>query len=172
MKRTAFMLVELLIAIKKRSVFGSAFAVCRPAMRAACGLILLAASAVLGCGGDGDPFSYVRVTGKVTYEDGSLIPAQELILNFVSETPPLDAKTYPRAGMVPVDPATGKFGVPSTHKANDGVVRGKHKVTITTVNQQPLSPKLVPKEYADDKTTPLEVDTAQPFFELKVRKPQ
>ena len=140
--------------------------------RAVLGLILLAASAVLGCKNDGDPFSYVRVSGKVTYEDGSLIPAHELILNFVPETPRLDAKTYPKVGLVPVDVATGKYGVPSTHKANDGIVSGKHKVTITTLSHTPISPKLVPKEYSDDKTTLLEVDTAQPkSFELKVRKP-
>lgn len=141
-------------------------------MRAICGLLLLAAPAVIGCGGDGDPFSYVPVTGKVTYEDGSRIAAPEIILTFVSETPPIDKKTFPRAAMVPVDVATGKFGVPSTHKAGDGLIRGKHKVVISTLSHQPISGKFVPKEYADDKTTPLEVDTAQTPFEIKVRKPK
>jgi hypothetical protein len=146
---------------------------CALGKRAVCGLILLAATIVSGCGGDGDPFSYVPVSGKITYDDGTVIPAPEIILTFVPETPPPDKKTYPKAGMVPVDVATGKYGVPSTHKGNDGIVRGKHKVVVSLLSRQPISPKFVPKEYADDKTTPLELDTASPAtFELKVHKPK
>ena len=61
-----------------------------PALAGLLGLLLIA-----GCGGSKDPFSYVKVKGKVTYADGSLIPAQRIKLTFNSELPPLDAKTYP-----------------------------------------------------------------------------
>ena len=90
---------------------------------------------------------------------------------FVPEAPPKDKKTVPRPGEVGVDVRTGKFGNPTSHKSNDGLVSGKHKVTITTRNHAPLPANLIPPEYADYKNTPLEVDTAQQPFELKVRKP-
>ena len=35
-----------------------------------------------GCGNE-EPFDYVKVSGRVTYEDGSLIPAEHLMLEFV-----------------------------------------------------------------------------------------
>ena len=57
----------------------------------ACGLLCLLA----GCGG-GDPFSYVKVSGKVTYDDGSRIAAPEIKLTFYPLAPPVDSKTYPR----------------------------------------------------------------------------
>jgi hypothetical protein len=141
--------------------------------RFATSLVLLSTLAVCGCGNSGDPFSYVPASGKITYEDGSLIPASDLHLNFISEKPPVDSKTYPRVGMARVDVASGKFGTPTTHKANDGLIRGKHKVTITTLKHGQLPAKQVPPEYFDAKKTPLEVDTEVPdSFNLKVRKPK
>ena len=59
---------------------------------AGCLIVLLA-----GCGGSRDPFSYVKVSGKVTYEDGSKLSAI-VLLRFYPQTPPLDEKTYPRVG--------------------------------------------------------------------------
>ena len=75
-----------------------------------------------GCGG-GDPFSYVKVSGKVTYEDGSLIPVESLELTFFPQSGPIDPKTYPRPGLAGVDKATGTFSFVTSHKAGDGLVR-------------------------------------------------
>ena len=75
-----------------------------------------------GCGYK-EPFKYVRVSGKVTYEDGTPIPLDGLILTFISQSPPVDAKTYPRPGVTFVDKKTGKFHAVTSHKANDGLVR-------------------------------------------------
>ena len=122
-----------------------------------------------GCGSR-DPFSYVQVSGKVTYEDGSLIPADPLVLTFYPQSAPLDEKTHPRIGTALVDKTTGTFSSATSHKADDGLVRGKHKVTLTSP-ADPLVPAIVSAEYTDPATTPLEVDTAVLPFELKVRKP-
>jgi hypothetical protein len=129
---------------------------------------------LVGCSGNNDPFSYVTVSGTVTYDDGSIIPANNMKVSFHSENPPTGNK-YPRPGWALVDEKTGKFGCPTSHTAFDGLVRGKHKVVITTAasSQVPLPANLVPPEYADPKKTPLEVDTDNPdSFNLKVHKPK
>jgi hypothetical protein len=136
------------------------------ALAAACCLTLSA-----GCG-SGDPFSYVKVSGKVTYEDGALLPADQLVLFFHPQGGSLDPKTHPKMGMAIVDPKTGEFNEVTSHKLNDGLVRGKHKVTIAKGIQQPLPPNVVPAEYFDPAQTPLEVDTANLPFAIKVRKPR
>jgi hypothetical protein len=132
---------------------------------AICCLLLLASC------GTGDPFAYVQVSGKVMYEDGSRIPVDQLILTFIPQGAPLDEKTYPRPGVAVVDSATGEFHNVTSHKVNDGLVRGKHKVTLSGANHSPLGPNVVPPEYNDPETTPLVVDTAEQPFVLKVRKP-
>jgi hypothetical protein len=122
-----------------------------------------------GCGGR-EPFHHVPVSGKITYEDGSLIPVDEIEVRFLPQAARVDAKTYPRPGEASVDKATGTFSSATTHKANDGLVQGKHKVILTSPGV-PLPPSIVPPEYCDPTTTPLEVDTANQPFLLKVRKP-
>lgn len=130
-----------------------------------CGLLLG------GC--SGDPFAYVQVAGKVTYDDGTPIPAEPLVLTFFPQAAALDAKTFPRPGMGVADPQTGEFKSITSHKAGDGLVRGKHKVTLTNLGRAPLPASVVPPEYADPATTPLEVDTAVPAsFTLTVHKPK
>jgi hypothetical protein len=135
------------------------------ALGATCCLLLLT-----GCG-SGDPFAYVQVSGKVTYEDGSPIPADQLVLTFIPQGGSLDAKTHPRPGVATVDRATGEFRDVTSHKVNDGLVRGKHKVTLSGANHSQLKATVVPPEYADPDKTPLMVDTADQPFVLKVRKP-
>jgi hypothetical protein len=131
----------------------------------AAGLIALLA----GCG-QKDPFSYVKISGKVTYEDGSTLPAV-VQLRFYPQSPPLDGKTYPRVGAGLTD-AEGKYRSITSHLAGDGVVRGKHNVTLSTPKGGRLPPDMVPPEYNSFDKTPLLVDTADPrTFNLKIRKP-
>ena len=122
-----------------------------------------------GCG-DGNPFSHEQVSGKVTYEDGSVIP-YGFSLQFYPQREPLDARTHPRMGTVEVDPKTGEFSSATTYQPNDGLVRGKHKVTIISTAGM-IPPEIVPPEYTDVTRTPLEVDTHQQPFELRIRKPR
>jgi hypothetical protein len=130
------------------------------------GLILLST----GCGRE--PFRLVPVSGKITYEDGVPIPLDLLAVTFTSQAAPIDAKTHPRPATAPVDRATGTFQSVTTHKFGDGLGQGKHKVTLTMLGGGAVPMSLVPAEYLDPAKTPLEVDTAQLPFELKVRKPK
>ncbi len=126
-----------------------------------------------GCGG-GEPFQYVPVSGKVTYDDGSLIPAKKLEVQFIpqSATAP-DKKTSPRPGVADVDTATGEFKSATSHTYGDGLIPGEQKVVLRAYNelQQPVT-GLFPPEYGDLDKTPLKANTADPkSFELKVPKP-
>jgi hypothetical protein len=128
--------------------------------------LLLAA----GCGSN-DPFHYVRVSGRLTYQDGSLIPADGIALRFYPEQGSLDTKTHPRPGMSIVERATGEFHDVTSHRLNDGLVPGKHRVVILAGDFTPLPASLLPPEYADLATTPLMIDTAQQPLVIRVRKP-
>ena len=121
--------------------------------------------------GDDDPFSYRRVSGTVLYEDGGVIPAGALTLTFISMAPPHSPRTHPRPGIASVDPKTGTFQSTTSHKPGDGLVKGSHKVLISGDNRRPLPEDVVPPEYTDFKTTPLQVDTEAGPFLLKVRRP-
>jgi hypothetical protein len=126
--------------------------------------------ALAGCG-SGNPWDPVRVTGTITYEDGSLIPVKSLKLYFVPQTPPADAKTFPREGAVGVNVSDGTFKDVTTYKYADGLIPGKHKVVVVAYDgERDLSPK-VPKEYSAPTTTTLEIDTADAPLEIKIRKP-
>lgn len=123
-----------------------------------------------GCG-SGDPFSYIKVTGKITYDDDTPIPTT-MILYFHPQTAAINAKTHPRFGSAAVDGTAGTFDTVTSHTYGDGLVRGKHKVTILATDLRPLPAKIIPREYFDPDETPLEVDTAEQPFVLKVKKPK
>jgi hypothetical protein len=123
-----------------------------------------------GCGG-GDPFRYVKVSGKVTYADGSLIPAARVVLTFVPQSGALDQKTHPRSGQAEVTVADGSFSVVSSHNYDDGLVPGKHKVLVRAFDDKNNPTPVVPIDYADLNRTPLEIDTAHLPLTLDVRKP-
>jgi hypothetical protein len=131
-----------------------------------CGLAVVLGS---GCGGTGSPFDYVKVTGKLTYEDGTPIPAKGIKLVFDSQAPPV-GDAHPRPGSAMVD-ANGDFKDVTSYKYADGLVPGKHKVSILYATDE-AGKLLVPSEYTKANSTPLVVDTANLPLEIKVPKPQ
>lgn len=124
----------------------------------------------IGCG-QGDPWSPVQVTGKVTYEDGTAIPVGGLKLYFVPQTPPIDGKIFPRQGIAVVG-SDGTFDTATTYKYGDGVIPGKHKVAAVAYAQdgRRLSPD-IPAIYTKASSTPLEIDTGDSPLHIKIRKP-
>jgi hypothetical protein len=134
-------------------------------------LLLIGAPILIGCG-PSEPFDYVKVAGKVTYDDGSVIPAERLQVIFVSQAPPLDAKTQPRPGHAEVNVADGTFDTVTSHKYGDGLVPGKHKVQVIAMDKMQRPTKAVPKLYESPATTPLIVDTADAPFHIQIAKPQ
>jgi hypothetical protein len=121
--------------------------------------------AISGCG-NGEPFDLVKVQGKVSYEDGSLIPAGRMVVRFISQTRSRDPKIVARPGEAEVDRATGSFEYVTTHNFGDGIVVGEHKVIIV-----PAGPA-VPAEYSTVETTPLKVNSKDSPFDIRIKKPK
>lgn len=124
--------------------------------------------ACCGCGSNA-PFDYLPVEGKLTYEDGSPIPADGIVLEFVTlDTAPKET-SYPRPGSSKLN-KQGEFTCATSYKYGDGLVPGKHKVAIYYATDKD-GKLLVPKEYAHIATTPLTIDTAETPLDIKVPKP-
>ena len=130
----------------------------------------LVLAAVSGCGSS-QPYPVEKVSGKITYEDGSLIPAQRMRLIFVPQTPTVDPKTPPKKGTAEVIVKTGEFKFVNTFGYQDGIIRGEHKVFVQCVFEGVEPRKLVPDEYASAEKTPLKVVSSDSPFDLKVAKP-
>ena len=140
-------------------------------------ILLVVCSLSLGGGlsgcGSGNPYSYVKVTGKVTYADGSKIPAPRVHLTFIAENPPvIDEKTFAKNGSTDVTSADGTFDYVTSKDYGDGLLPGKHKVMVQALDdrEQPLD-ALIPLKYRDKGTTPIEVDTANLPLVILVDKP-
>jgi len=121
-----------------------------------------------GCG-SGGPFDYVKVSGKVAYEDGSPIPGG-VRLRFAALDAPAADSAVPRPAIANVNDQ-GEFDCVTSYKYGDGLIRGKHKVAIEAGGKPDAKPR-VPKEYLSIATTPLEVDTSDAPFDIKVPKPK
>lgn len=132
-------------------------------------LLILVCGCAIGCG-SGSPYSYVKSTGKVLYDDGTPIPAGAIRLQFAAQDAPSVQGAHPRPAIANVN-AQGEFDCVTSYKYGDGLIRGKHKVAI----EQAADSKgklLVPKEYTSIATTPLVVDTDSVPFDIKVPKPK
>src|SRR4051794_29488875 len=122
-----------------------------------------------GCGSN-SPFKYVKCSGKISYEDGTPIPAGGMELRFTALDAPKLEKAYPRPAVARVN-ERGEFERVTSYKFGDGLIPGRHKVSIDLGNGPEAKP-LVPKEYTSAASTPLIVDTADSPFDIKVPKPK
>ena len=131
-------------------------------------LILMGVS---GCG-ESAPFDIVPVTGKITYEDGSLIPAARVVVSFNPQADPLDEKTYPRQGAAEVHVKDGTFSEVTTWKYGDGVIAGPQKVTVESFDEMENPTPDVPQKYRSPDTTPLtaEVGPGSTEFTFTIEK--
>jgi hypothetical protein len=125
-------------------------------------LVGLVLTGVVGCG-TSNPFDQVKVTGTVFYEDGSLIPAEQIRVVFESQEKPKDKKTHPRPGGADVDVQTGEFNRTTTLKYGDGLILGKHKVRVQIIEQgRQMDVEVTPNE--------VEVSSSSTKFDFKIKK--
>jgi len=108
------------------------------------------------------------VSGSIRYDDGSPIPANGIELRFSALDAPKRENAFPRPAVARIN-ADGQFDCVTSYKYGDGLVPGRHKVAID-LGSAPNP--VVPKEYTSIATTPLEVDTQNSPFEIKVPKPK
>jgi hypothetical protein len=128
-------------------------------------LLIVICAAVSGCGSD-NPFEYVPVSGKVSYDDGSVYTGGQL--QFESQAPP-QGNLRPRPATAAIN-SDGSFDSVTSYKPGDGLVPGKHKVAFIFATDAQGKP-LVPQEYMSVATSPLVIDTADAPLTIKVPKP-
>lgn len=147
----------------------------RPGVVIACGAGVFAVGCLIAVsllfGSPRDPFSYRRIHGRLTYDDGEVLPAKEVTLTFVPVDVAADGRRHPRTGQATLIPETGRFEFASTRRRGDGVVAGWHKVLVTGPNRLPLAVDVVSADYSSFDTTPLKVDSRGGRLELMVRRP-
>lgn len=133
------------------------------------------AATAAGCNSD-VPFAIVPVHGKVTYEDGSLIEADSILLAFNPAAPATGPITAP-GGTARVNVSDGTFAAVTTRRTDDGIVPGVYKVVVVPFKKDgkgnPKPTAAVPAKFQKESTTPLEVEvsSADQLIELKVSKP-
>lgn len=132
-------------------------------------LLLFSCLVCLGCGPK-SPFEYVDASGRIMYEDGTLIPASGLRLLFSAQDAPPVEGAHPRPGVAEVNDK-GEFACVTSYKYCDGLVPGRHKVAVQQIKGKD-GRQLVPNECTSIATTPLMVDTSQLPFDIKVPKPK
>ena len=121
-----------------------------------------------GCQG-GSPFDYVPVSGQVTFEDGDIIPAKGMKLQFATVDIGPKGDMYPRPATASLD-AQGRFNYATSYKHADGLVPGRHKVAIGYAKDA-KGKLLIPKECTHLSTTPLVVDTDELPLKILVPRP-
>ena len=138
------------------------------------GIMLVIAST--GCGNK-IPYSIVPVHGSVTYEDGSKIAADILMIAFEPTGFQRGEGMVPPSGQTEVDVESGTFDSVSSYRANDGLAMGRHRVLVAAFRAaeggQRIPLPAVPSQYSQASTTPIEVEIteANQELEIKVAKP-
>ena len=120
--------------------------------------LIWTALSVTGCGSQ--PFDQVSVYGTLKYDDGSLIPAEQITVYFVPQAEAVDAKTHPRPGWATVNVADGSFSNVTTYEFGDGAIAGENKVYVRATGPLEQPSDAVPDAYTDVNTTPLKVNVS------------
>lgn len=129
-----------------------------------CLLALLA-----GCSSSSSPFDYVKVSGKVRYEDGTPLPLKGFVLKFYALDAPSIEGAKPRVAQASVD-SQGNFDQVTSHKYGDGLIPGRHRVAFFYATDA-SGRSVVPEDYAMPGSSPLIIDTADAPLEIRVPKP-
>ncbi len=120
--------------------------------------------AVVGCGSS-EPFDMVRVTGKVTYDDGTPIQAARVFIRFSPQVESKDKQTHPKMGEAEVHVEDGTFSEATSHRYGDGLVIGRHTVSVFTEDDKLRQTQL------DVSPSEIEVGGGADHFEFTVKRP-
>jgi hypothetical protein len=133
--------------------------------------VLLLLAVVAGC--NSEPFSFVPVTGKITYTDNTLIPADQIMVRLVPLEPAQNGKDVAPAATGEVNVKDGTFAGVTSHKPLDGVVPGQYRVMVIALKSHKPD-GVVPAKYLSATQSPLQIEVTREkhdFPDLKVEKP-
>ena len=115
---------------------------------------------LVGCGESGPPMA--KVTGKVTYPDGSAPKGATAVIRF---EPTKDTNANIRKMASGQLDAEGNFEA-FTVKPGDGVIKGKYKVTFEVLESYRTGVSLIDKKFTKIESTPFEVVVDGPSHEF------
>jgi hypothetical protein len=115
--------------------------------------------------------AYHKISGHITYTDGTPIPIEGMTLRFHSLVRARGAKTLPAVGQAVVDRSSGRFASATTFFPGDGVLAGTHKVTLHAPDEQPLPEGVASADYGDVNKTTLRIETGDAPLKILVPKP-
>lgn len=121
---------------------------------------------LLGCGTGGPQMG--KVSGKVTYSDGSIPKGGVAVIRFEVAS---DSKPEIRKAADSDIQADGSYDI-STLRPGDGAYYGKYKVVFTILNSYRDGKSLVDAEFTTAETTPFEVvvDTSSQTQDFTIEK--
>lgn len=134
--------------------------------------LLLVLPALAGCAPT--PFALGQVTGKVTYEDGTVIPCDRLVVTFHPVERAQVGKDVASFAQAEMNAKTGEILFVTTFKARDGAPLGRHKVTVLALkmnNYGGASNGNVGKEFESPANTPLECEIKAGSNQLSLTVP-
>ena len=120
-----------------------------------------------GCGKSGPPMG--KVTGKVTYADGSIPEGGVAVIRFEVAR---DSTPEQRKAADSDIQSDGSYAI-TTMKPGDGAFYGKYKVVFTIFKSYRDNTSLVAKKFTDAKSTPFEitVDSPSQNADFTIEKP-
>lgn len=103
-----------------------------PVRVAASVAVLIVTARLLMAGGIGhvppEPYDTLRVSGRVTYEDGTPMPVGRMTVVFTPHAAAVEKSIVPRPAQAEVHVEDGTFSEVTTHRAGDGLILGHHSV--------------------------------------------
>jgi hypothetical protein len=135
--------------------------------------VFIACSLLVAIGGCGPsvPYKTTKVSGKVTYDDGTPIPGHRVVVQFLPQVQAINPKQYPRPGRAEVKP-DGTFSEVTTWKYADGVIPGRQKVLVESLDERQRPNGAVDPQFATAETTlTADVVAGAGPLEIKVPKP-
>jgi hypothetical protein len=131
---------------------------------------LVIAGAASGCS-KGYQAPTIHISGKVTYEDGSLVPANRMVVNFLTPQK-LVQENYPPAATGRVDTRDGKFAELTTWEAGDGVIAGPHEVEVIRFGDEKDPGGVKSIEYRGERVWPNKVEVTPDKTEFHITIPR
>ena len=132
---------------------------------------IMAAGTLCGCRKAEQPPT-IPVSGKITYEDGSLVPANQIELRFLATQPDLyREKDYPTAATARVDTRDGTFKEMTTWQHGDGVIAGQYDVEVVRYGDEDNPGGFEANSYRGERVWPSKVTVAPDKTEFHITIP-
>ena len=114
----------------------------------------------------------IPVSGKVTYEDGSLVPANQIELRFLTQPELAQEKDYPAAATARVDTRDGTFKEMTTWQHGDGVIAGQYAVEAIRYGDEENPGGYEARSYRGERVWPAKVTVAPDKTEFHITIPK